>query len=96
MNLDGNNRLSIFYALKFDIYVLLNCTQSYGSFQIPFKAFFLPRNFQDSPSFSSIFQAFRESPPKFENQTMARLYVRSIMRSTMYQKAPFCLPEMAQ
>ena len=24
------------------------------------------------------------------------VYVRSIMRSTMYQKAPFCLPNMVQ
>ena len=24
------------------------------------------------------------------------VYVRSIMRSTLYQKAPFCSPEMAQ
>ena len=34
--------------------------------------------------------AIRESPPQFENRIMARVYVRSIMRSTMYQKAPFC------
>ena len=27
---------------------------------------------------------------KSENQIMARVYVRSITRSTMYQKAPFC------
>ena len=27
---------------------------------------------------------------------MARVYVRSIMRSMVYQKAPFCSPEMAQ
>ena len=33
----------------------------------------------------------RESPPQFENRIMARVYVRSITRSTMYQKAPFCL-----
>ena len=32
----------------------------------------------------------RESPPQFENRIMARVYVRSITRSTMYQKAPFC------
>ena len=38
----------------------------------------------------------RESLPQFENQIMARVYVRSIMRSTMYQKAPFCSPEMEQ
>ena len=33
----------------------------------------------------------RESPPQFENRIMARVYVRSITRSNMYQKAPFCL-----
>ena len=32
----------------------------------------------------------RESPPQLENRIMARVYVRSIMGSTMYQKAPFC------
>ena len=32
----------------------------------------------------------RESPLQFENRIMARVYMRSIMRSTMYQKAPFC------
>ena len=32
----------------------------------------------------------RESLPQFENQIMARVYVRKITRSTMYQKAPFC------
>ena len=32
----------------------------------------------------------RESQPQFENRIMARVYERSIMRSTMYQKAPFC------
>ena len=31
-----------------------------------------------------------ESPPQFDNQIMARVYVRIIMRSTMYQKALFC------
>ena len=36
------------------------------------------------------------SLPQFENWLMAWVYVRSIMGSTMYQKAPFCLPEMAQ
>ena len=41
--------------------------------------------------FSSVSSFYiRESPPQFENQIMARVYVRSIMRSTMYQKAPFC------
>ena len=29
----------------------------------------------------------RESPPQFENPLMARMYVRSIVRSTMYQKS---------
>ena len=29
----------------------------------------------------------RESPPQFENRIMARVYVRSITRSTMYQKS---------
>ena len=38
----------------------------------------------------------RESPPQFENPIMAPVYVNRIMRSTMYQKAPFCLPEMVQ
>ena len=28
----------------------------------------------------------RESPPQFENRIMARVYIRSITRSTMYQK----------
>ena len=32
----------------------------------------------------------QESPPQFENPIMARVYVRSTTRSTMYQKAPFC------
>ena len=35
-------------------------------------------------------QLIRESPPQFEDRIMARVYVRSIIRSTMYQKAPFC------
>ena len=34
-------------------------------------------------------ELIRESPPQFENRIMARVYVRSITRSTMYQKAPF-------
>ena len=37
----------------------------------------------------------RESTPQFENQIMAWLYARSITRSTTYQKAPFCQPELA-
>ena len=32
----------------------------------------------------------QESPPQFQNQFMAWVYVRSITHSTMYQKAPFC------
>ena len=31
----------------------------------------------------------RESQPQFKNQIMARVYVSSITRSTMYQKNPF-------
>ena len=31
----------------------------------------------------------RESPPQLENRIMARVYVRSITRSTMYQKLHF-------
>ena len=38
----------------------------------------------------------RESPSQFENRIMPRGYVRRMTRSTMYQKAPFCSPEMAQ
>ena len=37
----------------------------------------------------------RESPPQFDNRIRARVYVRRITRSTMYQKAPFCLPGLA-
>ena len=33
----------------------------------------------------------RESPAQFENQIKSRMYVRRISRSTMYEKAPFCL-----
>ena len=36
----------------------------------------------------------QESQPQFENQIMARVYVRRITRSTMYQKAPLCKPEL--
>ena len=35
-------------------------------------------------------ECIRESPPQFENQIMPLVYRRSITRSTMYQKAPFC------
>ena len=31
-----------------------------------------------------------ESPSQFENRIMARVYVGSITRSTVYQNAPFC------
>ena len=34
--------------------------------------------------------SIRKSQPQFENRIMARVYVRSIVGSTMYQKAPFC------
>ena len=44
----------------------------------------------------AMLRRIRESPPQFQNRTMARVSIRSIMRSTMYQKAPFCSPEMAQ
>ena len=37
-----------------------------------------------------IVKQIRESPPHFENQIMAQVYVRSITRSTLYQKALFC------
>ena len=33
----------------------------------------------------------RESPPQSENRIMARVYVRSITRSTMYQKSSILL-----
>ena len=39
--------------------------------------------------------AIRESPPQFEHRLMAGVYVRNITRSTIYQKAPFCWPELA-
>ena len=42
-------------------------------------SFFLPSN--------------RERTPQFDNRIMARVYVRSITRSTMYQKAAFCKAE---
>ena len=32
----------------------------------------------------------RESPAQFQNRIMPQLYVRHIIRSTMYEKAPFC------
>ena len=39
---------------------------------------------------SHIIIRIRESPPELENQIMARVYERSITRSTVYQQAPFC------
>ena len=39
--------------------------------------------------------AIRESPPQFENRIMARVYVKSIICSTMYQRAPFGKRELA-
>ena len=38
---------------------------------------------------SNLISSIQESPPKFKNRIMAKVYVRSIARSTMYQKAPF-------
>ena len=32
----------------------------------------------------------RESPSQFKNRILPRVYIRSMTRSTMYQKAPFC------
>ena len=40
--------------------------------------------------FAIYMRHIQESPPQFENQIMAQVYIRSITRSTMYQKAPFC------
>ena len=31
-----------------------------------------------------------ESPPQIDSRIMAQVYLRSITRNTMYQKAPFC------
>ena len=45
------------------------------------------------PAVSS-FKCIQESPSQFENRIMPRVYVRRITRSTMYQKAPFCKPEL--
>ena len=39
--------------------------------------------------YSAVF-LIQESLSQFENQIMPRVYIRSITRSTMYQKAPFC------
>ena len=44
----------------------------------------------DGPALNAGWVAFiRESPQQFENRIIARVYVRSITRSAMYQKAPF-------
>ena len=40
--------------------------------------------------YSALGTIIRESPSQFKNRIMAQVYVRSITRSTMYQKAPFC------
>ena len=37
----------------------------------------------------------REGPAQFENRIKPRVYIRHITRSTMYEKAPFCWPELA-
>ena len=34
-------------------------------------------------------KTIRESPSQIENQIMSRVYIRSITRSTLYQKVPF-------
>ena len=39
-----------------------------------------------------VYTDIQESQPQFENRIMAGVYLRGIMRSTMYQKALFCLP----
>ena len=56
----------------------------------------LPSRQRVNISTGSKTKTIRESPPQFENPIMAQVYVRSIMHSTMYQKAPFCSPEMVQ
>ena len=39
----------------------------------------------------TLYLSIRESPPQFENRIMAWVYVRSISRSAIYQKAPILL-----
>ena len=36
-----------------------------------------------------------QSPAQFENRIKPRVYAKRIMRSTMYEKAPFCQREKA-
>ena len=70
----------------------------HSSYSISFKvvqskhAFCIPENCGHhilSRSGFSGDESIRESPLQFENRIMARVYVRSITRSS-YQKAPFC------
>ena len=50
-----------------------------------------PQTKQTKPLDSCFLMMVRSgSPPQFENRIMALVYIRSIMRSTVYQKAPFC------
>ena len=71
------------YSLRSRSQTKLNC---YAPITVrPFDEFHL----------SSLLVVIRESPQQFENQIMARVYVRSITRRTKYQKAPFCEPELA-
>ena len=44
-------------------------------------------------TFKGTWPSICESPPAFENRFIARVYVRSI--TCMYQKDPFCFPELA-
>ena len=51
---------------------------------------------QDKHSiFVSSSSSIRESPPQIDNRIMAPVHVRSITRSTIYQNAPSCSPELA-
>ena len=47
------------------------------------------RNKEGLPGSTMKDSFIQESLPQFENRIMARVYVRSITPSTMYQKAPF-------
>ena len=59
-----------------------------GSRSIAYQVFLL-FTFEKKMWISSLL-GIRESLSQFENQIMALVFVRSITRSTMYQKAPFC------
>ena len=50
----------------------------------------------DKESDHDLYHSGKSATIRESNHYMARVYVRSIMRSTMYQKAPFCSPGMAQ